>query len=109
MTMIRGEAHESPRLLRLVRDLTAGTTTTDAFWQEVATCGTPLVEPVDGADHSLVTFLYWASDPQENIRLAGGPANPVDPETSRLIRLADTDILYRTLPVPNDARFGYFL
>ena len=53
-----------PRLQLLQRDIEAGSASAlEAFWQEVATRGTPLVEPIeDDATYSLVSFVWRAPD-----------------------------------------------
>ncbi len=58
-----------PRMAQLVRDLAAGASTIEAFWQEMAEHGTPLAEPLEGTDDSLVTFLYRQTEPVEAVQL----------------------------------------
>ena len=49
----------SPRIATLRESLAAGDRAAlDTFWQEVAECGSPLIEPLeDEGNYRLVTFL----------------------------------------------------
>ncbi len=80
----------SPRLIALGQALeSAKPGTLDDFWLEVVQQGTPLVEPIAGDDrHVLVTFLWRASEPVENVLVIGGPGG-WDLETNRMSRLEE--------------------
>ncbi|PTE02073.1 alpha/beta hydrolase-fold protein [Pandoraea apista] len=108
----------SPRLLSLNASLCAGGDT-DAFWQEVAASGTPIVEAipqgtVTGDESasllaqppgkvSLLTFL-WRGHPR-NVRILGAPSGDHDD----MRQLGTSDVWYRSYVVPNTARLSYQL
>ncbi len=92
---------DSPRLRALQRTLAEGGGT-EAFWQEMARQGTPLVEPLPGG-HSLVTFLWRGA--RGNVRLFGSPSGDHDP----LQRLAGSDVWWATFRMPDTARLSYRL
>ncbi|MFT4241347.1 MAG: DUF3327 domain-containing protein [Acidovorax sp.] len=98
---------QSPRLRALVRTLAEGGTT-DAFWQERAQHGTPLVEPLSERE-SLVTFLWrgtgTGADMTQSVRLFGSPSGNHDP----LARLGQSDVWWATFRMPASARLSYRL
>lgn len=98
----------SPRLLQLSRDLQNNPTQTlAAFWAEIEQQGTPLVEPLaDDTDHMLVTFLWRASTPIQNVVVFGGFAH-WDFGQNYLSLLSGTDVWYRTYRARADARMLY--
>jgi enterochelin esterase family protein len=104
---------QSPRLAALAQhDPGSRPQAVDKFWTEMAAHGTPLVEPIaNDAGHSLVTFLWRAKGPTENVLLISGLSNnSLSPEHFRrnsLHALAETDIWYQSYRVRNDARFTY--
>ncbi|QHE92668.1 DUF3327 domain-containing protein [Pandoraea fibrosis] len=108
----------SPRLLALNASLCAGGST-DAFWQEVSTSGTPMIEAipqgtVTGDESasllaqppgkvSLLTFL-WRGHPR-NVRILGAPSGDHDD----MRQLGTSDVWYRSYVVPDSARLSYQL
>jgi enterochelin esterase family protein len=107
----------SPKLIGLGSALAQGDTRAlTTFWQEVQRTGTPLVEPVAGStDEMWVTFL-WRSEsliPQTGPSVIGQidvTTGPVEKrEVFPLVRLADSDLWYRTFRLPDRARFSYLL
>jgi enterochelin esterase family protein len=105
------EAVQSPRLAEVERRVAAGDR--DAvghFWADARRDGTPLVEPIRGDDaHVLATFVWKGTAETKDIVLMAQPDGIVrgrDPR-SHLIRLAGTDIWYRTHVLPADAEFSY--
>lgn len=92
---------ESPALKALAKTLAAGGST-EAFWQEQARQGTPMVEPVD-AGHKRVTFLWRGA--RDNVFLLGSPAGEHDP----LFRLGSSDVWFRSFVVPADTILQYKL
>lgn len=94
-------ALDSPRLTALAATLAAGGTT-DAFWDEVAQQGTPLVEAVD-AGHDRVTFLWRGAE--RNVRLFGGPSS----DHAQLARLGNSDVWHASFVVPRSTRLSYRL
>ncbi|MBO0345600.1 alpha/beta hydrolase-fold protein [Roseibium limicola] len=73
-----------------------------AFWQDMQTNGTPLIEPA-GEGKSLLTFLYQGAG--QNVRILGSPSADHD----YMHRLEGTDVWYRSYEVPNDTRLSYRL
>ncbi|ASW54883.1 alpha/beta hydrolase-fold protein [Plantactinospora sp. KBS50] len=90
----------SPRIARLLRDLSTGRDQALAeFWRELAVAGTPLVERVD-ADSALVTFL-WRGEAAQTVTGWG-----VD---VRLTRVPGTDLWYGSQRLPSDLCTLYYL
>lgn len=94
-------AFDSPRVAALAATLAAGGTT-DAFWDEVAQRGAPLVEAVD-ARHDRVTFLWRGAE--RNVRLFGGPSS----DHAQLARLGNSDVWHASFVVPRSTRLSYRL
>ncbi len=102
----------SPRLAALQRELGAGRADAlEEFWREVATKGTPLVEPTDDGDdsHVLVTFLWRAEGETRNVVVFGGFHYYWDFARNGMARLLDTDVWYKTERSPADVRAWYRL
>ena len=95
------QALASPRLQALQKTLASGGDT-DAFWNEIARDGSPLVEPASEKE-SLVTFLWRGK--AKSVRLFGSPSGNHDP----LTRLGDSDVWWATFRMPNTARLSYRL
>jgi enterochelin esterase family protein len=98
---------DSPRLRALQQALAAGSTT-QAFWREVAAGGGPLVEsagvtPALERGELLVTFLWRGA--VDNVRVMGAPSGDHD----LLVRLAGSDVWYRSYRVPASTRLSYRL
>lgn len=93
------KALQSPRLLALVGDLERGGST-DAFWQEMAERGTPLVEPWSDKER-LVSFLWRGA--QHSVRLFGSPSG----NHESLQRLGSSDVWWSSFVMPSDARLSY--
>ncbi|QCO17939.1 DUF3327 domain-containing protein (plasmid) [Azospirillum brasilense] len=99
--VLRG--HLSPTIAALAETVKRGGGT-DAFWQDIARRGTPLVEPLagaPGADRVAMTFL--ARGARHNVRLLGGPS--ANHET--LERLGGTDVWFKSFTVPASTRLSY--
>ena len=103
----------SPRIEELRRavstaDRAAADEALAAFWVEVRSAGSPLVEP-GGPEHPhelLVTFLYQSAADTHVLVLADfGDYVP----HMTLERLPETDVWFRSLRLPDDARFLYEL
>lgn len=99
---------ESPRLKQLQQELAAGADTPVArFWDEVRESGAPLVEALpNDPDNVLVTFLWRAEAPVENVVLI---AQFVAWGLPALVPLAQTDIWFHTRRVPQALRTAYLL
>jgi enterochelin esterase-like enzyme len=104
------EKYQSPRLTALGKELLAGNkSAVDKFWQEVEQSGTPLVEPIEGDDKNfLVTFLWRATFETWNVLVVWRYG--IDrPDDYKMLRLANSNIWYKTLRLPRGARFYYLL
>jgi enterochelin esterase-like enzyme len=107
------EALLSPRLIALQKDLKAGQgAALESFWQEVIKQGTPMVEPTPDKHNFLyVTFLWRGKEDTKNVVVItldqSQLANARFFAQSRLARLPDSDVWYRTYRLRNDARFSY--
>jgi len=103
------DRYTSPAIEALRRQIAAGDSSTESFWQRVAQSGTPLVEPIEGeARRTRVTFLWRATPQTRNVMVLGsfmtGP-----PTDYAMTRLAETDVWYLTLRMPSGSRFAYSL
>lgn len=94
---------DSPRLQALAKALAAGGDT-EAFWQERAQQGTPLVEPLSERE-ALVTFLWRGTRQTQSVRLFGSPSGNHDP----LRRLGASDVWWTSFRMPASARLSYRL
>lgn len=97
----------SPQLRALQQRLAAGEGS-QAFWQQLAQQGSPLVErdgvqPALADGEILLTFLWRGA--RHGVTLLGAPSAGHDP----LHRLADSDVWYRSYRVPASLRLSYQL
>jgi len=78
-----------------------------AFWDEIASHGTPIVEP-NGEDPNayLVTFVWRETEPLENVVLAEW-YSPGDAADKQMTQLGESDLWYRTLEMRSDMRGVY--
>lgn len=95
---------DSPRLRAL--QTTGGDT--EAFWREIESAGTPLIEsagvtPPLAPHECLVTFLWRGA--RRGVQLFGGPSADHD----ELRQLPGTDIWYRSYRLPASTRLAYRL
>ncbi|CUU43550.1 Ferric enterobactin esterase [Blastochloris viridis] len=91
----------SPAIAALATHVAAGGST-DAFWQERARQGTPLVEP-GPPGMAVVTFV--ARGARRNVRLLGAPSG----DHEWMDRLGESDTWFRSFLVPEDTRLSYKL
>jgi enterochelin esterase family protein len=101
-------APESARIARVAAEVAAGNSgAVEAFWSELRAQGTPLFEACDDPERTLVTFVWRGTPETRNVLLY------CDVETDiarlQLVRLADTDVWYRSYRLPSAARFYYQL
>jgi enterochelin esterase family protein len=95
--------------IQALRDgLSSGDTNAEArFWDEVASVGTPLVEPIEGDDlHVLVTFLWQGDEQTENVLLFS-PWSADTPEENLMEQVPDTGTFFRTYRARSDVRGTY--
>lgn len=103
----RPEPPHSPRVSALEKKLAAHENgAEDAFWRQVTTEGTPIVEDAHEPGHLLVTFVWRGTASTHRVQLIG-PVNPPQPE-SNLARVAGSNTFATTLSLPDTGRFTYF-
>jgi enterochelin esterase family protein len=103
----RRERPHSPRMSALATKLAAHEAgAEDAFWRQLATEGTPIVEGEHEPGHLLVTFVWRGTATTHRVQLIG-PVNPPQPE-SELARVAGSNVFATTLSLPDTGRFTYF-
>ncbi len=93
---------QSPTLAQLAQQINSGSTT-KTFWQQIEANGSPLIEPGNNPDVSLVTFLWRGA--KQNVRLFGAPYGG----HQQLSRLGNSDVWYKTYSLPNTTRLSYQL
>lgn len=111
---------QSPRLAKLEQQVRSGNTAAlSEFWRQVESEHTPLIEQIPGdSKHSLVTFLWRDDNRTRNVIVfsafttghpccTGHTADQL--AAGEMDRLADTDVWFKTIRVPYDARFTYYL
>jgi enterochelin esterase-like enzyme len=103
--------HESPRIRHLRASLESGKQeSVDAFWDEVKTQGTPLLEPLPGdTKNMLVTFLWKGTPYTQNVIVLRIPKAAATPEDYLMQRLGETDVWYASVVVDRKMRFDYTL
>lgn len=96
---------ESTRLSVLKNELDHGNRTgLERFWAETGG-NAPLIEKFPNDEGLLLITFLWRGGPNiSSVLLQGGP--PTQP-SKWLSRLPDTDLWFRTDPIPQDARFTY--
>lgn len=104
----------SPRLLALSQKLEEGDTSAlDRFWQEIALSGAPLIETItDDPAHVLVTFLWRALSETCNVVVVSAITGSLSRwryGKNQMYHLPQTDLWYRTYPLPSDVRTTYEL
>ena len=103
--------HESPRIRLLKASLESGKQESiDAFWDEVKTQGTPLLEPLPGDNKNmLVTFLWKGTPYTQNVIVLRIPNAAATPDDYFMNRLGETDVWYASVVVDRKMRFDYTL
>ncbi|TDR39953.1 enterochelin esterase family protein [Tahibacter aquaticus] len=104
-------ALQSPRLAALLAEVDRhDANAIDAFWREIETVHSPLIEDLPGhPDEALFTFL-WRADPDEdaiNIRL--GASFPTRTINDPFSRLGNTSVWFTSYLMPRNARLIYRL
>jgi len=99
----------SPRLATLQRAIASGDQgALEAFWHDITSRGTPLIEPdPNDAGQVLVTLLWRAGDEIHNVAILGGFKSYFELASNQLSRLPATDVWYRTDRARADARSWY--
>jgi Domain of unknown function (DUF3327) len=100
--------------MALQHELVAGNRAAlEGFWRETTEQGTPLIEPLsDAKEHMLVTFVWRAAADTTNVVLISELVNGWwwnNFADSRLTRLLETNLYYRTYRIRGDTRFLYRL
>ena len=106
-SLSHAETLPSPRLATLAKKLAAHEAgAEDAFWRQVATEGTPIVEDVHEPGHSLVSFVWRGNAATRRVQLSG-PVGEQQHE-SELARLPGSNVFASTFSLPETARVTYF-
>jgi len=105
------DLNPSPRIDALRRQAASGNADINAFWKQVTTEGTPLVESIEkDPQHQLVTFLWRGTSETRNVFPNGsfkiGGRYPLD---YVFHQIPLTDVWYLTVRLPIGARFTYGL
>jgi enterochelin esterase family protein len=110
-TLASDHSPQSPRLVALKERLDAGDDAAlDAFWQEIETTGTPLIEPhPDRHDARLVTFLWKETEPVDRVLLVNFFRGFKLGDDETFTRLGDSNLLYLTDAMRSDMRSTYSL
>jgi len=99
-------APESPRMARLTADVANGhAEAVEQFWAERKTQGAPMYEPGSDPQHTLVTFVWQGEAGTRNVLLNCDAATNIADQ--QLLRLAGTDVWYRSHRLPSVAQFYY--
>jgi enterochelin esterase family protein len=106
-----GDKYQSPRIKALRTALDQGqANAVETFWKEIKEKGAPLIEPLEGnKKEMLVTFLWQGNANTKNARIIWFPFAFQEPDEYRLIRLGETNVWYKSLPVDKRKRFMYQL
>ena len=109
--VVPDDPHESPRIKSLKAAVVQGQArAVESFWEEIKTKGAPLVEPLEGNDKEmLVTFLWQGNANTKNVVVLWYPFFVERPDDFRLIRLGETNVWYKSVPVDKRKRFVYQL
>jgi enterochelin esterase-like enzyme len=94
----------------LRKQVAAGNSSTDRFWVEVTSKGTPLIEP-SGSDgkYQLITFLWRGTPTTSNVVVLGPNWGSQHHTDNSMHRIGGTDVWYLTKRLPSGARFEYRL
>ncbi len=108
-TYLPSDPDASPRVALLRKEVLAGKPAAEEqFWKAVRKSGSPLVEAFPGDQHfSLVTFLWHGNTGTHNVVIFDGVAG-FDAK-DQMLRLAGTDVWFKTYKIRNDAQFAYDL
>jgi enterochelin esterase-like enzyme len=106
-----GDKYQSPRIKAFRTALDQGqANAVESFWQDVKAKGTPLIEPLEGNEKEmLVTFLWQGNANTKNVTVLWYPFVVERPDDYRLIRVGETNVWYRSVPVDKRKRFIYQL
>lgn len=104
------EKFSSPRITALRKEVEGGNTAAvTSFWDYVHKNGAPIIEPMEKSTDHLVTFLWQGTPETRNVLIGWFPFAAAKPEDYQMMRLAKTDVWYRTLKIRSGARFAYSL
>ncbi|MBZ0114137.1 MAG: DUF3327 domain-containing protein [Thermoanaerobaculia bacterium] len=109
-TLDSGDPLLSPRLRELAVNLSSGVPgVVEEFIADVRANGAPLVEPiVDVDDEVLVTFLWFADRPLDNV-VVESILGVREIKHRSMHQLSGTNVWFKTFRVPSDLRMSYLL
>lgn len=79
----------------------------NVFWKDVEKNGTPLIENIPGDDKNLLVTLVWKDAGDIETIAVLGEMFGMDTAETKLERLLDTNLFYRTYKLPVNARSLY--
>ena len=105
------DKYQSPRIKALRTALDQGqANAVETFWKEIKEKGAPLIEPLEGNEKEmLVTFLWQGNANTKSVTVLWYPFVVERPDDYRLIRVGETNVWYRSVPVDKRKRFIYQL
>ena len=107
-SIVPAEAQQSASTGNLVDSLTRiPSLTTDAAWAVLGRRNLPIIETLPGRRDSVAVTFVWRGDSATRNVVVVSPITLVDFAGNILRRLGTTDIWYRTIVLPVDARFMY--
>ena len=104
------QEYRSARIEQLVREIEAGRAgAEDAFWSEMRAKGSPLIEPIEQANDSmLATFVWEARYETHNVLLRWPPAY-IEPDDYYMTHVPNTRVWYKSVRAWKGTRVQYVL
>jgi enterochelin esterase-like enzyme len=99
----------SPKINRLRTEIQNGKKDAiNNFWEEVLIHGTPLIETIEGDNYNLLVTFIWRQETKIDNVYVFGSFPSWECSTSKLKKLLDTNIWYRTYKVKKGISSLYF-
>ena len=98
----------SPLLLELRRDLAQGRSQALLeFWRKIEQSGSPMIEPMAGAEESLLATFVWKGSETKNVLLLWPRLSLARPDDYFFSRVPGTDLWFKSLKVRRGTRLYY--
>lgn len=99
---------QSDYIKKLYGDLEFGETNAlERFWKSVEEVKTPLIESIDGDEENMLVTVFWrGSDETVSVSVIGEFFG-FNPDETRLSKVENTDVWYKSFICPIDARSLY--